>query len=119
MGVLTEEQRTSLRLALVALERELGRAHEASADGSAPVNLDQPIGRVSRIDAIQQQRMVQANRAAMQLRLQQVRAALRRLDEDEYGECVTCGEDVGFRRLEAQPEALFCIACQSARERRG
>jgi DnaK suppressor protein len=41
------------------------------------------------------------------------------LDDDDYGECVTCGEGVGFRRLEAQPEAPFCIACQSQRERRG
>lgn len=119
MDALTDDQRTSLRLALVALERELGSVHQASADGAAPVDLDEPIGRVSRIGAIEQQSMVQANRAATQLRLQRVGAALRRLEEGAYGECVTCGEDVGFRRLEAQPEAPFCIACQGARERRG
>ena len=119
MDVLTDEQRASLRLALVALERELGSMYEVSADGAAPVDLDEPIGRISRVGAIQQQRMVQANRAAMRRRLQQVRAALRRFREDEYGVCVNCGEDVGLRRLEAQPEAPFCIACQSARERRG
>jgi len=118
MEPLTEAQRASLRRALQALERELGSLHEISAGGAAPVDLDEPIGRVSRIDAIQQQRMVQANRASMQRRREQVRAALRRLDEDEYGVCVTCGEEVGFRRLEAQPEAAFCIGCQSARERR-
>jgi DnaK suppressor protein len=118
MDVLTDDQLTSRRLALLALEQELESLHEASAEGAAPVDLDQPIGRLSRMDAMQQQRMLQANRAAMQRRLQQVRAALRRLDEDEYGVCVTCGEGVGFPRLEAQPEAPFCIACQSARERR-
>lgn len=119
MEALTDSQRGSLRRALEALDRELQTAHESSADGAAPVDLDEPIGRISRIDAIAQQRMVQANRASAQQRQQQVRAALRRFDEDEYGVCVTCGEEVGFRRLEAQPEALFCIACQSERERRG
>ncbi|MBW2268060.1 MAG: TraR/DksA family transcriptional regulator [Deltaproteobacteria bacterium] len=119
MDALTDEQRACLRLSLVALERELERVHEASADGAAPVELDQPIGRISRMDAIQQQRMLQANRAAMQRRLQLARAALRRFDEDEYGGCVACGEDVGFRRLEAQPEAPLCIACQSRSEQRG
>jgi DnaK suppressor protein len=118
MDVLTQTQRASLRHALEALERELANAHELSADGAAPVDLDEPIGRVSRIDALAQQRMVEASRSSMQLRLQQVRAALRRFDEDEYGVCTTCGEDVGFPRLEARPEAPFCIACQSARERR-
>ena len=119
MDGLSDEQRASLRLSLVTLQRELGRVHEASAEGAAPVDLDEPIGRISRMDAIQRQSMVQASRAAMQLRLRQVRSALRRFDEDEYGVCVTCGEEVGFRRLEAQPEAPLCIACQSARERRG
>lgn len=118
MESLTEDQCASLRRALEALDRELRSVHETSADGAATVDLEQPIGRVSRIDAIQQQRMVQANRASVQLRHQQVRAALRRFDEDEYGVCVTCGEDVGYRRLEAQPEAPFCISCQGQRERR-
>ena len=119
MGALTDEQLESLRLSLLALEREIGSVHASSADGAAPVDLDEPIGRISRMDALQQQSMVQASRAALELRLQQVRAALRRFDEDEYGVCVTCGEAVGIRRLEAQPEAPFCITCQSARERRG
>ena len=118
MSALTDLQRTSLRLALATLAKELGSAHEASADSAATVDLDEPIGRVSRIDAIQQQRMVEANRATRQRRLVQVRAALRRLDEGEYGECVACGEQVGFRRLEAQPEAPFCIGCQGKNERR-
>jgi len=118
MDALTEAQRVSLRRALEVLEGQLANAHEASADGAAPVDLDEPIGRISRMDAIAQQRMVEASRASMQRRLQQVRAALRRFEEDEYGVCVTCGEGVGLRRLEARPEAAFCIACQSDRERR-
>jgi DnaK suppressor protein len=116
---LTEAQRASLRRALESLEQELEDGHQSSADGAAPVDLDEPIGRISRMDAIAQQHMAQANRASMQRRHQQVLAALRRFAEGEYGICVACGEDVGFRRLEAQPEAPFCIGCQSERERRG
>jgi DnaK suppressor protein len=118
MDALTAEQLVELQLALQVLERELGDVHRASAEGAAPVDLDEPIGRLSRMDAMQQQSMVQANRAAMQRRLQQVRAALRRFDEDEYGVCAACGEEIGYGRLEAQPETPFCIGCQSAREQR-
>ncbi len=119
MDPLTAEQCAALGRALEALERELVSAYESSRDGAAPVDLEDPIGRVSRMDAIAQQSMRQASRASMSSRLQQVRAALRRFAEDEYGLCVGCGEDVGFRRLQAQPESPFCIACQSGRERRG
>ena len=118
MGPLTEKQRVALRGALETLERELASVNESSAKGAAPVDLEEPIGRISRMDAIQQQRMVQANRASLQRRQQQVRAALLRFEENEYGICVTCGEEVGFRRLEAKPEAPFCISCQAEREQR-
>ncbi len=92
MDALTEEQRASLRRALEALEKALDNAHEVAADGAAPVDLEEPIGRVSRMDAIAQRHMVLANRTSLQLRLQRVRAALRRFDAGEYGVCVTCGE---------------------------
>jgi len=115
---LTPEQETELRAELRRLRDALQHQIDSSADAASPVALDEPIGRVSRIDAIAQQRMVQANRQASRGRLQQVDAALSRMDEDEYGECLECGEPVGFARLEVKPEATLCIACQSLREAR-
>ena len=50
-------------------------------------------------------------------RRQQVEAALRRLEADEYGDCSTCGEPIDPRRLDAQPEAPMCVSCQGLRER--
>ena len=82
------------------------------------MDLDEPIGRLSRMDAIQQQRMVEANRAGMQRRLAQVRGALERIEAGEYGECAACEEPIGYARLEARPETPLCIACQTKREKR-
>jgi len=33
-----------------------------------------------------------------------------------YGDCESCGEPIGYSRLEARPEARFCIACQTRLE---
>lgn len=118
MEPLTAEQCIELRDDLEALRSELEGALERSRDGSRPVDLDLPIGRVSRVDAMQQQGMLVANRRAAQARLRQVAAALARLDADEYGECAACGEAIGYRRLKARPEAPFCLACQGRREAR-
>jgi len=41
--------------------------------------------------------------------LQDVRAALERLDQGTYGICVICGEQISPERLEAIPETLYCI----------
>ena len=116
---LTLAQRDELRSDLEGLVGELEAALEGSAEAARPVELDQPaVGRVSRIDAIQQQKMLEANRHSQRARLQLVRQALRRMDDDEYGECRDCGESVGHARLKARPESLFCLRCQKGRERK-
>ncbi len=47
-----------------------------------------------------------------------VLAALRRLDEGRYGNCQDCDEPISPQRLQVQPAALRCTACQTAWERR-
>jgi len=49
--------------------------------------------------------------------LQQIVAALRRVDDGSYGECLDCGEPVDERRLFAMPATPFCTACQAIHER--
>ena len=49
--------------------------------------------------------------------LQEVDAALSSIAEGSYGTCRDCGEPVGWPRLNANPTALRCIACQAAYER--
>lgn len=118
MSELNEQQREALRRDLVALREQLGELLLRSADAAQPVDAGEPIGRVSRMDAIQQQKMDAANRSAALARKNLVEAALARFEADEYGDCLDCGEAIDVRRLEARPESAFCIRCQSARERR-
>ncbi|KAA9132984.1 TraR/DksA family transcriptional regulator [Microbacterium caowuchunii] len=49
--------------------------------------------------------------------MDQIRAALERLDAGTYGNCLRCGEAVAPGRLEVLPYAETCIACQAASER--
>jgi DnaK suppressor protein len=112
-------QLDELHEALDFLIHQLQTTLEGSAEAARPVELDPPtVGRISRIDAIQQQKMVEANRQALRTRLQLARAALRRFEDQEYGDCRRCGESVSFERLKARPETPFCIECQTERERK-
>ena len=47
------------------------------------------------------------------LEISQINAALNRIDEGTYGECATCGDTVGEKRLKAIPYAAQCISCAS------
>ncbi|MCP4494383.1 MAG: TraR/DksA family transcriptional regulator [Gammaproteobacteria bacterium] len=83
-----------------------------------PVALDQQsVGRVSRIDAIQQQQMAIANRQQLMQQSHAVNTSLSRIGDDEYGFCLECAEPIGFARLQVQPYAPYCLACQSNKER--
>ena len=44
-------------------------------------------------------------------------AALDRIKDGGYGECIDCGNDVGYERLKAFPSALRCVQCQDRHER--
>ena len=48
----------------------------------------------------------------------EVVAALGRIDENSYGKCVDCGQDIPEGRLEARPDAARCVVCQGKRARR-
>lgn len=118
MNELSLAQKKELYKNLLALRDELLKLLEDSTEGAQPVSLDEPIGRLSRMDAMQQQSMVQANRRTAQTRLSRIETALRRYQEDEYGLCAECEEEIGYARLKAQPEAPFCIDCQGSKESR-
>ena len=49
------------------------------------------------------------------IELSRIDAALTRLNDGEYGECLTCGEDIAPKRLELDPATPVCIGCASAR----
>lgn len=116
---LTRSQRNELKGDLQVLRGELERFLVLSRESAAVVELDQTkIGRVSRMDAMQNQKMVEANRREAEMRLRLVKAALNRFDRDEYGLCAECEEPVAFRRLKAKPEVRLCIGCQRELESR-
>ncbi len=50
--------------------------------------------------------------------LTEVEAALARIADGTYGTCSNCGEPIGWPRLNAQPTADRCIACQEKLEAR-
>ncbi len=49
--------------------------------------------------------------------LRNVRAALHRINEGNFGVCLHCEEDINPKRLNAVPWAAFCIACQEIADR--
>ena len=97
---------------LLAKRRELEDLSELSADSRDPVELDQQsVGRLSRMDAMQQQAMSKATEQKRRLDLMRIEAAERRLRDGDYGYCEECDEEIPDGRLAIDPMAENCVGC--------
>ncbi len=113
---LSEAEHAELIATLRSLKSDIELQLAEIELSAQPVELDQAsVGRLSRMDAMQQQAMAIAGRRNLQTRLSRCLVALSAIDRDEYGMCRSCEEPIGYRRLAAYPEAPLCIACQSRR----
>ena len=84
-----------------------------SESATGVVTLDQSsVGRVSRVDAMQQQSMAVSTRTKAKTSLRKVLKALKRLDTEDFGYCGQCDEPIEFNRLKVQPQASHCLKCQ-------
>ena len=45
--------------------------------------------------------------------LDEVDAALARVEEGTYGTCANCGKEIGTERLEFRPESILCVDCKA------
>jgi DnaK suppressor protein len=116
MSELSENQLSEIEILLKALEIQLAKDIEEARKSSKPVKLDQQaVGRVSRIDAIQQQQMQLSAIERMKQRLTMVKLALKQVRSDDFGLCKNCEEPIPMERLRARPESTLCIACAKSR----
>lgn len=102
-----ESFRPVIHARLAELEKELASLIEETH----AVSPDVSIGRLSRLDSIQQQQMALANRRRLEDERGRLHEALRRIDGGAYGRCLLCGSDISRERLEIQPDAVTCVPC--------
>lgn len=50
--------------------------------------------------------------SSLDSQLRAVKDALERIEEGNYGDCLYCGEEIAEKRLEAIPEAEYCVDCK-------
>jgi DnaK suppressor protein len=102
------ELRTDLERQLSRLERSIAITEEAVQ----PVELDQQaVGRLSRMDALQNQSMSQNLKDRELARYAAIRSALNRFEKGVYGICTGCGGEIAPGRLMVIPEIEHCPAC--------
>lgn len=109
---LTAEQQALLREELERMLAKLEKSMKVTEESLRPAKLDQTsVGRLSRIDTLQNQGLTRNLHEREATKLGAVTAALERLRRGEYGRCTECGEPIAFERLMVFPESPTCQSC--------
>ncbi|HEX2187887.1 MAG TPA: hypothetical protein VHG51_03265 [Longimicrobiaceae bacterium] len=109
---LSPAQIGEIRDELLRVLTRLERSMKISGEAARPVELEQDtVGRLSRIDAIQNQGLAQNLQERERAQLACILDALRRIEEGCYGACGACGGGIPFERLLIFPETKTCAAC--------
>jgi DnaK suppressor protein len=103
-GVLEEEKRRILR-------------HLEDISDTSVADLDTPSGDSVDLAALEinQNSLVKVGKRELN-HLKKIEVALKKIEEGTYGECESCGEQIGVARLLARPVAQLCIDCKTAQE---
>ncbi len=109
---LSDDEIEGFRRQLLEMRTDLSDHAEKAGGNRATVTLDQQsVGRLSRMDALQQQAMAQATHARRRQMETRIAAALARIAAGEFGFCDSCGEDIPPKRLALDPTITRCVSC--------
>ena len=117
---LSPEQSRQLESQLVERQQDLDRQLAEHNDGLSRAEHAHDLLLQESDDVPQRENEREMDLARVDLVTQElgaVAAALRRLREGEFGSCTDCGADIPFARLQVEPWALRCVACETLREK--
>ena len=76
-----------------------------------PISLDNSIGRLSRMDAINNKTINEKALRDKKSTLQKLERAVERYEEDKLGTCIKCGQEIPLGRLRIMPYTTRCVKC--------
>lgn len=108
---MTEEQREEIKSLIEERISETRSEIESLKELTKPVAPDKAIGRLSRMDAINNKTINEAALRENLKKLQKLERALENIGDKEFGKCEKCGEEIVFGRLQFMPWTTRCVNC--------
>jgi len=109
--MLSHEEKEKVRLAIERKAKHLDERIEEYRELTKPIPPSEAIGRVSRMDAINNKSVNEAALRQAERQRQGLNRAIQRLDDDRFGLCTRCGTPIPIGRLLLMPGALTCVRC--------
>ena len=103
--------REALRLHIIEEQKKVQGDILSLKGQSGPVEPDNAIGRISRMDAISSRKISEAKLRDAKSRRILLEQALNRINDPDFGLCSSCGDPISLARLQLMPETRKCVDC--------
>lgn len=80
-------------------------------DLTKPISPSDAIGRVSRMDAINNKSINDASLLQAEAKLRKLQIVLSKIDDPDFGICLKCKQPILVGRILIRPESLLCVNC--------
>lgn len=108
---MTPEDRQTIEQRALRKREELEERIAEYRELTKPIPPSEAIGRVSRMDAINNRSVNEAALRQVERELAALEKALLRMRDEKYGKCMQCGQDIPTGRLMLMPGAIRCVRC--------
>ncbi|MEQ9309308.1 MAG: TraR/DksA C4-type zinc finger protein [Balneolaceae bacterium] len=108
---MTESEKTQLKEIITHNISEISVEIDELLELTKPIPLDAAIGRISRMDAINNKTINEASLREKKKTLTRLQRILENSNSKEFGLCQKCGSEIPFGRLEYMPHTTRCVNC--------
>jgi DnaK suppressor protein len=108
---MTKSEKDQVLEKLISEKDKLGKKITELKDLTKPIAPDDSIGRVSRMDAINNRSVNEAALRSAERKLNEINLALEKIDDPAFGKCRNCGAKIRLGRLMIMPGSAHCVRC--------
>ena len=110
---MTKAEKEEITQTIIAELTQLTKQIEELTRLSKPIKPDCSLGRLTRVEAMNEQVINLKILDEAQRREVRLNNALRRIDHEMFGICIECEESIGIGRMLVRPESVRCVECAS------
>ena len=110
---MTKEDRAELKTKIIEAIAKVEIEIIEMEKMAQPITPENSIGRVSRMDAINNKSVVEAALRTSRSKLTKLHVALNKIEEENFGYCAMCNQPIQPMRLMFMPESTRCVRCAS------
>ena len=108
---MTQDQKKEIKRHILQNLTEMESQIDQLQEKVKPIAPDCSLGRLTRMEAMNEQEVSQRILDETLLRQTRLRNALSRIDSEMFGICIECDEEIGMARMRVRPESVRCVDC--------